>query len=156
MAADFAYDYNYSAAPEFAPGGAPSKKPQQKREPERAPLYAMEKQKVDEVALSRKNNLLVIKAFAVIVFAVSLLAVFFSSLSAVRDERISMQQNQKTLAIYQSQQVEVNAKLGNLVTPDKIAKIAVEKLGMVKLSDENKRYVSSEGENQIIISAEKN
>ena len=88
-----------------------------------------------------------------VVFSVICFSIICSSFAAVRSEKLNYSRKISELEIYKSQQVEVDAQLGTLVTADKIAKSAVEKLGMVKLSDENKTYAVPEEENRILISA---
>lgn len=155
MAANnYAYDYGdnlqYNAAPLKQPSPAPKSRPQPERKLKRLdnPLH-------DSAARQRAANLAVIKFSAVVLVAFIALTAICASFSAVRKQQINLAKQKHTLSIFQSQQVEITAKLNALVTPDKIAKIAVEKLGMVKLADENRSYISFEDKNEVIVSKEK-
>lgn len=151
MAAQYAYDYMSNAAPDMMPQRAPQKRPQEKNRPD---LHAVERPKVDSAAQQRASAAVVAKFLVLVVFSIACFGIICDSFADVRSEKLNYAENLKQLEIYKSQQVEVDAKLGTLVTPDKIAKIAVEKLGMVKLPDENKTYAYSSGENEIVVSRE--
>lgn len=147
MAAEFAYDM-YSAAPERAPQKRPQKKTQREFE-------SLERKSPDLDAKSKSNAVTIIKCTAFAAFVVVCLGIMCSSLAGAREAKLKYSRELANLEIYKSQLVEVNAKLGTLVTPDKIAKIAVEQLGMVKLPDENKTYAVSNRDNEIVFSREK-
>ena len=135
MAAEFAYDYSYYNAAEAAPQRAPQRKPQGEKAPG---IRALEKPKTRTDAQENPSAVVVVRFMSLVVFSVICFSIICSSFAAVRSEKLNYSKQVRELEIYKSQQVEVDAQLGTLVTADKIAKIAVEKLGMVKLSDENK------------------
>lgn len=154
MSAEFAYDYDFSAAPKMNPNHAPKRNP--KQVPNHKPnLRKLENEQINLKENEKAANIAVAKFFAVVALCIAAMAVVCFSYAQVRDEKLTYKSYQKQLAIYQSQQNEIDAKLGTLISADKISKIAVEKLGMVKLSEDNKIYVSSNTENQILVSAEK-
>lgn len=149
MAAEFAYDFAYSNAAEAMPQRAPQRKPQEEKVPE---LRALERPQSRTNAQESPSALVVAKFMSLVIFSVICFSVICSSFAAVRSEKLNYAEKMRELEIYKSQQVEVDAQLGTLVTADKIAKIAVEKLGMVKLSDENKTYALPSEENRIVVS----
>ena len=150
MAAEFAYDYEYNNAAPALPQRAPQRSPQEEKAPD---LRALERPKTRTDAQEAPTALVVAKFMSLVVFSVICFSIICSSFAAVRSEKLNYSKKVRELEIYKSQQVEVDAQLGTLVTADKIAKIAVEKLGMVKLSDENKTYALPTEDNRILISA---
>ena len=150
MAAEFAYDYAYNNAAPAMPQRAPQRRPQEEKAPD---LRALERPKTRTDAQEAPSALVVAKFMSLVVFSVICFSIICSSFAAVRSEKLNYSKKVRELEIYKSQQVEVDAQLGTLVTADKIAKIAVEKLGMVKLSDENKTYALPSEDNRILISA---
>lgn len=149
MAAEFAYDFMYDNARQAAPQRAPQRRPQEERLPD---LRALERPETRTNAQENPSALVVVKFMSLVVFSVMCFSIICSSFAAVRSEKLNYAEKLRELEIYKSQQVEVDAQLGTLVTADKIAKIAVEKLGMVKLSDENKAYALPSEENRIVVS----
>lgn len=156
MPTNYAYDYDYdynrtNAAPELDPNlrPKPKAKPSQER---KLDLRRLEKEQLDLQSQQRAAASTVLNFIPLVVLIVVACVILCSSYSSVRSKRLSYSRNLSKLEIYKSQQVEVDAKLEMLVTPDKIAKIAVEKLGMVKLAEENKSYAVSNDENEVVIS----
>ena len=150
MAAEFAYDYAYNNAPAAVPQRAPQRKPREEKRPD---LRALERPETRTNAQENPSAVVVAKFMSLVIFSVVCFSIICSSFAAVRSEKLNYSKKVRELEIYKSQQVEVDAQLGTLVTADKIAKIAVEKLGMVKLSDENKTYALPQEDNRILISA---
>ena len=149
MAAEFAYDYMYNNVAEAVPQRVPQRKPQEEKLPD---LRALERPKTRTNAQESPSALVVVKFMSLVFFSVMCFSIICSSFAAVRSEKLNYAEKLRELEIYKSQQVEADAQLGTLVTADKIAKIAVEKLGMVKLSDENKTYALPSEENRIVVS----
>lgn len=152
MAAEFAYDFMYDTTAQEVPQKAPQRRPREEQLPN---LHALEKPQANTDAAKLPSALVVAKFMSLVIFSVVCFSIICSSFAAVRSEKLDYAKQLKELQIYKSQQVEVDAHLGTLVTADKIAKIAVEKLGMVKLSDENKTYALPQSENRIVVSREK-
>ena len=151
MAAEFAYDYSYNSAAPAMPERAPQRRPQKEKTPG---LHALERPETRTNAQENPSAVVVVAKFmSLVVFSVICFSIICSSFAAVRSEKLNYSKMTSELEIYKSQQVEVDAQLGTLVTADKIAKIAVEKLGMVKLSNENKTYALPSEDNRILISA---
>lgn len=150
MAAEFAYDFMYDGAIQEVPDQTAQRRPREEYVPD---LHALEKNQTS--AREVPSALVVFKFMTLVVFSVVCFSVICSSFASVRSEKLNYASKLKELEIYKSQQVEVDAQLGTLVTADKIAKIAVEKLGMVKISDENKTYALPKEENRIVVSREK-
>ncbi|MGN1195517.1 MAG: hypothetical protein ACI4SB_08535 [Acutalibacteraceae bacterium] len=146
MAVEYMFDYT-SAAPEIMPQSLPKSKPQVKEKPElkkvKRPYVDLKKQTVASHMRAAKFSVLVITVMLSFV-------VFCTSLSQVRSSRINYNQQLKTLEIYKNDQKQVAARLAKLVSVDKIEEIATQKLGMVKLSEENIIYVDTADKNKII------
>lgn len=149
MATQYAYDFDFSAAP--------VRKPQQKPEVQKKPkpeLRRLESQRKGQTREEEKAaGMRVAKATAVTVFFAVVLCVVCTSFCMVWSARRQQQSALDRLEIGKSALVEVNAKLNSLVTPDKIAKIATGKLGMIKLPDSNKFYSDAGNENEVVYSA---
>lgn len=150
---NLAYEYyGGSAVPESVPGAAPKRKPEVEKAPE---LKKVKKQRPDIRSQEKASYARVAKFAVPVALALVALAVMCNSFSQVRSSRLELQRQQATLGIYLNQQKEVEARLAKLVSVDRIEAIAVEKLGMVKLSDDNKFYFNTADKNEIIVSGEK-
>ncbi|MCM1364668.1 MAG: hypothetical protein NC122_04390 [Faecalibacterium sp.] len=155
MAADnLAYEYyTTNAVPNSVPNTAPQRKPEDEKKPE---LKKLKKQRPN-VRQQEKGSYARIAKFSIpVVLAIALFAVLCNSFTLVRSSRFELRDQQELLGVYLDQKTEVEARLAKLVSVDRIEEIAVEKLGMVKISDENKLYVNTADENEIIVSGEKN
>ncbi|MGN0468282.1 MAG: hypothetical protein ACI4GY_06135 [Acutalibacteraceae bacterium] len=153
MATEYAYDFDFQTAPSYAPPvpkKVPTKKPEHKPD-----LRKLERKKADLKAQEKAANSAVIKFFAAVTVCVVAMGIVCTSFASVRTAKAQEKKFLDELDIYKSKQVEVEAQLGMLVTPDKIAKIAAGRLGMIKVPDENKIYDDANAENQIVISGEK-
>ncbi|MGN1419005.1 MAG: hypothetical protein ACI4W6_06730 [Acutalibacteraceae bacterium] len=149
----YAYDFDYQTAPSYAPP-VPKKVPT--RKPEHKPdLRKLERKKADLKAQEKAANAVVIKFFACVTVCVVAMGIVCTSFASVRTAKALEKKYLDELDVYKSKQVEVEAQLGMLVTPDRIAKIAAGRLGMIKVPDENKIYDNANAENQIVISGEK-
>lgn len=147
MAAEFAYDFIYESS--AAPVQAPQRKPQEEVKPD---LRRVQKPDIDIDKQSAAAASVVKRFSAFVVFGIVCMSIVCSSFAAVRSEKLAYSNALRKLEIYQSQQVELSAQLGTLVTPDKVAKYAVEKLGMVKVADENKIFVVADSKADVEIS----
>ena len=149
MATQYAYDFDFSAVPVYAP--------QRKSEPQKKPkpdLRRLENQRrVQSKEEERAAGVKVIKVAVMTAFFAAVLCVVCTSFCMVWSARRQQQSALNELELSKSEQVEINAKLNSLVTPDKIAKIATGRLGMIKLPDENKLYSSAGNENEVVYSA---
>lgn len=140
------FDYT-SAAPEMMPQPLPKQKPEVKKEPELKKV----RRSYAEVHQQTVNSHVKAIKFATVVIAVMMLFVLFcTSLSQLRTSRLRYNDQLETLEIYKNDQKQVTARLANLVSVDKIEAIAVEKLGMIKLSKENVIYVDTADKNEVI------
>ena len=146
MAVEYMFDYT-SAAPELFPQQAPVKKPQEKEKPE---LKKVKKPRADLKQQTVTSHLRTAK-FSVLVITVMLSFVLLcTSFSQLRASSLNYDRQADTLEIYKNDQKQVSARLAKLVSVDKIEKIATQKLGMIKLSEENIIYVDTADENMII------
>lgn len=152
--AQYAYDFSSYNNSSTAPNVIPERKT--KEQPSKAPqLKPLKKQREDVRKGEIANAKVIAKFFAGVVFFVLTLSIVCSSFAAVKSAQYSKLKYEKERNLYENSYIEKCAKLNALVTPDEITRIAVEKLGMVKVSDENKLYASASSENVILISADK-
>lgn len=146
MAVEYMFDYT-SAAPEIMPQPLPKREEQVQEKPElkkvKKPYVDLKKQTVD-------SHIRAAKFSAVVITVMLSFVLLCTSLSQVRSSRINYNQQLKTLEVYKNDQKQVAARLAKLVSVDKIEKIATQKLGMVKLSEENIIYVDTADKNKII------
>lgn len=146
MAVEYMFDYT-SAAPELFPQPVPVKKPQVQEKPE---LKKVKKPRADLKQQTISSHLKAAKFSALVLVVMLSFVLLCTSFSALRSSRIHYNQQLETLEIYKNDQKLVAARLAKLVSVDKIEKIATQKLGMVKLSEENIIYVDTADENKII------
>ncbi|MGN1444284.1 MAG: hypothetical protein ACI4XE_10605 [Acutalibacteraceae bacterium] len=146
MAVEYLFDYS-SAAPELIPQPIPGKKPQAEKKPE---LKKVKKPRVDLKQQTVASHVKAAKFSALVIVVMLSFVLLCASFSALRSSRIHYNQQLDTLEIYKNDQKLVAARLAKLVSVDKIEKIAVEKLGMIKLSEENIIYVDTADKNEII------
>ncbi len=147
MAAEFAYDfYDFSEFDNTATA-APQREEKQEQKPE-LKVLKREKQNVAAGELTAAKS--VAKFFAVMVSFVVMFSVVCSSFAAVKSAQYSKIEAEAQMKIYNNKFLEKSAELNALVTPEEIAKNAVEKLGMIKVSDENKFYASAQTEDVVV------
>lgn len=147
---NLAYEYYGSNA---APNAVPKNRPHEQPKPQ---LKKVKKQKLNTAAQERASYAAVARFAVPVAVVLVAFVILCNSYVQVRSSRLALQEQQAALSLYLDQQKEVEARLSKLVSVDQIEKIAVEKLGMIKLSDENKLYVNTANKNEIIVSGEKN
>lgn len=153
MSAQFAYDYYFepigSAAPVFEPERRREKAPEEQSGTE---LRRLKKRRPSASERERASYVSVAKAFVWMAFAIALVGTFCNSLVARNVSRIELQNAQKEFAMYQEETVVLKDKLAKLVSANNIDKIAVEKLGLVKVASANEVYLDTGKENKVIVS----
>lgn len=157
MSAQFAYDYDYlfepigasAAAPAFEPGRRTEKRPEEKAGPE---LRRLKKRRPGAKELERASYAVVAKAFVWMALIVALAGTFCNSLVARNVSRLELQNAQKEFEMYQEETIVLQDKLSKLVSANNIDKIAVERLGLVKVASANEVYLDTGKENKVIIS----
>lgn len=157
MSAQFAYDYRFepigsTAAPVLEPNFNPEKKPEVKPGPE---LRRLKKRGPSARERERASLAVVAKAFVWMALAIALLGVFCNSYAARTISRLELQNTQTRLAMYKEETVVLKDKLSKLVSANNIDKIAVEKLGLVKVASSNEVYLDTGKENKVIVSQSK-
>lgn len=157
MSAQFAYDYRFepigsTAAPVLEPNSNPVKKPEAKPGPE---LRRLKKRGPSARERERASLVVIAKGFAWMAFAIALLGVFCSSYAARTVSRLELQKAQTKLSMYQEETVVLKDKLSKLVSANNIDKIAVEKLGLVKVASANEVYLDTGRENKVVVSQSK-
>ena len=146
MAADFAFDFDYSietTAPAYRP---------ERQEEQAAPLRKIKSSKVSRRELERRANRKVIRFFAATVAVIALLGIFSSSLVAMMTTRHELEACRKELELYENENVVLQDKLSKIVSAENIDKIATERLGLVKIISGNESYVDTKQENRVLFS----
>lgn len=150
MAAETAfklYDVAYEAAPKLEP------KPQKdvKRELERAEKTEREIRAYNEKVVNRKMLKFIFVGFLAAV------VLFFACKSFVaRDTAKQAYEAAKTdYAFSQAKNRELKVQLNQLVSAENIDKIAVEELGLVKVTSGNEIYLDTSDGNKVIFSQNK-
>ena len=148
MAAELRVDYeDYFAAnyqQTVSDNAAPKKKEQERFvKVEKTLLTKQDKR------LHRRKLMLACTAFAV-VFVLSVLNC--AAYVAVSDAGHEIAQLEKDLELKKSEYIQLNSELEALVSPEKVEKIAVEQLGLIKLNDSDWQYINIDKGNQIIVS----
>ena len=152
--AQYAYDFSLYNNGSTAPNVIPER--ETKEQPSQAPqLKPLKKQREDVRKSEIASAKVIAKFFACVVFCVVLFSIVCSSFAAVKSAQYSKMKYERERDLLENSYLEKCAKLNALVTPDEIARTAVEKLGMIKVSDENKLYANANSENIIIVSADK-
>lgn len=156
MSAQFAYDYDYIFEPigsNAAPNLNPNRRPQEKNEEKNGPeLRKLKKRRPSARERERASYVVVAKAFVWMSLIIALIGTFCNSLVARNVSRIELQNTQKEFAMYQEETVVLQDKLSKLVSANNIDKIAVEKLGLVKVATANEVYLDTAKENKVIVS----
>lgn len=150
MAKDYTYYYSsaaYELQPQRLPDGLPEKQPQQHKQPE---LRKVKMTVAQARAASRASDKRLLKAAAPVALMFAVLITFCASVSSADAGRRSLDEAKSRLDIYQSSHRQLEAELAKLVSVDKIEKIAVDKLGMLKATDENTIYINIADKNEII------
>ncbi len=152
MAAETAYkyDYAYGYEPAYVPEKAPVTLPEQEKKPELKKVKKTKKDiaKQNERATNRK--MAVIVAVMCVFFAVFALAC--NSMATRESAKRSLDVIKEEYAFCETQNRELKVKLNKIISAENIDRIAVEKLGLVKVSSGNEIYFDSHTGNQVIYS----
>ena len=139
---DFGYDANAAVQPK--------KEVKVQQQPE---LKVIVNPLAKEIAREREVNIMAFKLSALMVSLLVIMSVFCYSFVLMNDAQHSLTDMENQLKIHQAQNQELKAELNALVAGVDIERYAVEKLGLIKVSNENEVYLNNETENKIIFSA---
>jgi cell division protein FtsL len=139
---DFGYDANAAVQPK--------KQPQVHKQPE---LKVIVNPLAKEIAREKEVNKMALKLSALMASLLVIMSVFCYSFVLMNDAQHSLTDMENQLKIHQAQNQELKAELNALVAGVDIERYAVEKLGLIKVSNENEVYLNNETENKIIFSA---
>ena len=150
MAAERAYDYY---AYEAAPKREPVRKPDAEKKPElkRAKKTRREILIYNEKVVNRK----LVKVAAVVFSFLVLYAVVCSSFIAKDTARRNLEQAKEEYVFSQAKNRELKGELNNLISAENIDRIAVEQLGLVKITAGNEIYLDNAQDNKVIFSQNK-
>jgi len=145
----YAEVYDFDA---FAPS---TKRNEEKKQKEKSTvvLIPVEKTKSQIAGESRKVKAKTLRAALVCVaaFVALVMNVYCYQLRDSLDRQITQAQEQYNMM--DSQNTELKMQLSNMVSLDRIEKIAVEKLGLVKLNCADIEYVNTNDENRVLVSS---
>lgn len=148
MAAENAYkiDYAYGTAPAYAP--------ERKRRVENEPKPELRKvKKTREVVQQQQkkaNNRVLIKFMVTVCIFFALYVLVCNSFAARNDAKHNLDAQKEDLVFAQAQNRELQVELNHLISAENIDRIAVEKLGLVKVSAGNEFYLDNKSQNEVI------
>ena len=147
-AAERAYDFNFAAEPLQRPYAQPHEQPK-----EQTPqLRRVPRPRVDRRQLERASNRKVVKMFAMVACAIVLFGVFCNSFAMKTQQRHALDAANEKLALQQDANIVLENRLTRLVSAENIDKIAMQRLGLVKMTNADKDYVELTRENQVLVS----
>lgn len=151
MAAERAYDYYAyeNAAPERVPVRLP--------DTEKKPEIKKAKKTRQEILIYNEKiaNRKLVKVAAVVFSMLVLYAVVCSSFIAKDTARRNLEQAKEEYVFAQAENRELKSELNNLISAENIDRIAVEQLGLVKVSQNNVIYLDADKDNEVIFSQNK-
>ena len=142
----YRYDFGYEANAAVQP----KKQVRVESQPE---LKVIVNPLAKEIAREREVNKMALKLSALMASLLVIMSVFCYSFVLMNDAQHSLTDMENQLKIHQAQNQELKAELNALVAGVDIERYAVEKLGLIKVSNENEVYLNNETENKIIFSA---
>lgn len=122
--------------------------------PEKREQYKIAK--VKRTALTKqdkrahRNKLILASCAFATVFAMA--ALNCAAYVAISDAGHEIAQLERELELKHSEYIQLSSELEAMVSPEKIEKIAVEQLGLIKLNDSDWQYININRENEIIVS----
>ena len=144
------YAYRYDFGYEANAAVQPKVKPEVQQQPE---LKVIVNPMAKEIAREKEVNKMALKLSALMVSLLVVLSVFCYSLVLMSDLQHSLADAENELKIHQAQNEELKTELNALVAGVDVERYAVEKLGLIKVSNENEVYINNETGNKIIFSA---
>ncbi len=150
MAAERAYDY-------YAYETAPKKKPVKLPEQEKKPELKKAKKTQQEMLIYKEKiaNRKLMKIAAVVFSFLVLYAVVCDSFVAKDRARQNLEAAKDEYVFAQAKNRELKVQLNNLISAENIDKIAVEELGLVKVTAGNEIYLDTAHGNKVIFSQDK-
>jgi len=150
MAAERAYDY-------YAYETAPQREPVRKPDAEKKPELKRAKKTRQEVLLYREKmtNRKLVRVAAVVCSFLVLYAVVCNSFVAKDTARRNLEQVKEEYVFSQAKNRELKSELNKLISAENIDRIAVEELGLVKVTAGNEIYLDTVQDNKVIFSQNK-
>lgn len=106
-----------------------------------------------EIAREKEVNKMALKLSALMASLLVIMSVFCYSFVLMNDRQHSLTDIENQLVIHQAKNDELKAELNAMVAGVDIEKYAVEKLGLIKVSEENEVYIKGDTANKIVFSA---
>lgn len=150
MAAERAYDYYaYETAPERVPVRLP--------DAEKKPELKKAKKTQEEILIYKEKiaNRKLVKVAAVVLSFLVLYAVVCNSFIAKDTARRELEEAKEEYVFSQAENRELRGELNNLISAENIDRIAVEELGLVKVTPGNVIYLDADRDNEVIFSQNK-
>ena len=139
MAAERAYDYDYAYET------SPKKRPTPVQEQEKKPELRKAKKTQQEILIYKEKiaNRKLMKIAVVVFSFLVLYAVVCDSFVAKDTARQQLEAAKEEYVFSQAKNRELKVELNNLVSAENIDKIAVEQLGLVKVTSGNEIYLDT-------------
>ena len=148
MAAENAYDYAYGFEPAYAPETSPVTQPEQEQKPE---LKKVKKRKIDiQRQNERATNVKLFKITANICSFLALYALVCSSFAARTEAKQALDAEKEKYIFCEAENRELKVQLNSIVSAENIDRIAVEKLGLVKVAAGDEIYLDTNSGNKVI------
>lgn len=150
MAAENAYDYNYAYGyePAYAPERNPVAQPEQEKKPE---LKKVKKRKIDiQRHNERVTNIKLLKITVIICSFLALYALVCNSFAARTQAKQLLDEEKERYVLCEAENRELKVQMNNLVSTENIDRIAVEKLGLVKVASGDEVYLDTQSGNKVI------
>ncbi len=150
MAAERAYDI-------YADNTVPKRQPVRKPDAEKKPELKRAKKTEQEILIynEKQTNRKLMKIAAIVFSFLVLYAVACSSFAAKDTARRNLEQAKEEYVFSQAKNRELKSELNNLISAENIDKIAVEQLGLVKITSGNEIYLDDTQDNRVIFSQNK-
>ena len=95
-----------------------------------------------------------LKLSALMASLLVIMSVFCYSFVLMNDRQHTLTDMESQLVIHQAKNDELKSELNSMVASVDIERYAVEKLGLIKVSNENEVYINNETGNKILFSAQ--
>ncbi len=150
--AEHAFDLNYVPQPIAFPTAQPQPV---KKVPQKPELKRVPRPHVDRRAVEKANNKKALRIFLFAACAIVLLGLCISSYAARTESRHQLDEINEQLQLQLDASVVYANQLEKLVSAQNIDRIAMRRLGLVKISGMDEDYMDIATENKVIVSQSK-
>lgn len=144
--------YNYDRAYETT---APKKRPEPKRARETELREVVKGQQIIRIQNEKKSNRIMIRVLALLLPAFMMFAIAEKSRAELTMAKNEYERVKEAYVFAQAKNRELHVELNNVIGAVNIDKIAVEELGLVKVTPGNEIYLDTVEGNKVIFSQDK-